>query len=220
MKHINLYEAVWTTCILRHVTGIFPFDRFPLSVRFFLPAMWPFIFGICKKKLIMSQESRQNCPKLFRRLRMNEITISGERLQNVRAHDRGERGRSVRKQSQRTPARGRLLTAAREAVCFWEKGGKLVHLCVCECEWARVRARACISVIVLIWPWRHLILLVFAWSFLSHAALHRRSLLLSFPLANAHAHTHTHTVTCAHTHPGASAADCKQGSEWAKMRRS
>ena len=148
------------------------------------------------KKLIMSQESRHNGPELFRRLRMNEITISGKRLQNVRAHDRGERGCSVRKQSQWTPARGRLLTAACEAVCFWEKGGKLVRLCVCvcvfECESEHVR----ISVIVLIWPCRHLIPLVFAWSF-CHMLLgidaHSRSY---SPSTNTHARTHTHT----HTH--------------------
>lgn len=135
----------------------------------------------------MSQEIRQNRPELFRRLRMNEITTSGKRLQNVRAHDRGERGCSVRKQSQWTPARGRLLTAACEAVCFWEKGGKLVRLCVCEYS-PSMCAHFCYCFdLTLPSPDSSRVCM----EFLSHAARHRRSLLLLSSLTNTHAHTHT-----------------------------
>lgn len=106
------------------------------------------------------------------------------------------------------PVRGWLLTAAGVKECVCKKRAARKGVCV------RVSARLLLfwSDLGVTWFFSR----VCVWSFCHMLLLHTHTLLLLFSLPLTHARTRTHT----RTHPVASAADCKQGGKWTKMRRS
>lgn len=159
----------------RHMTSIILdlSSKISILVFFFSSITSPFLCNNwLLKQIKLPPKSSNNCG--YGQNWCRGMILDGD---SVLPHGRGERGRSLTQQRQQNPAGGRLLTAASEGLCLWERSGEE------SCPSARWSFT---SVIVLIWPWRHLMLLECTWSLfvtrcsactisLSHTCWHRQT---------------------------------------------